>query len=81
MIRGRKSIEQIIIPLILSILAEFKHANTNFLRSEISKRLEKEISWNTVRKYTEQLIILGKIGAYTTPGSQKKKFIVYELKS
>ena len=69
------------------ILETLKEVNTpisiNAICSMIGKRIGKQISWNTVSKYLEELVQIGKIEALSTPHSKKegkKGLTVYILK-
>jgi Mn-dependent DtxR family transcriptional regulator len=55
----------------------------NSLKGEISRRLGKDISWNTTRKYLRELIEMGLVRAIPTQHSKlkgKEGLTVYTLK-
>ncbi|MEM5844330.1 MAG: hypothetical protein QXX07_00865 [Candidatus Aenigmatarchaeota archaeon] len=82
--RGRPSKRFEVQNLIVEVL---KDVNTpisiNAIRSMISEKIGKEVSWNTVDKYLNELVEIGKIEAIPTPHSKKegkKGLTVYILK-
>ncbi|MCS7106044.1 MAG: hypothetical protein NZ942_01885, partial [Candidatus Aenigmarchaeota archaeon] len=70
--------------LILEILKELSTPiSINAIRGMISEKLGKEVSWNTVHKYLDELVGIGKVEAIQTPHSKKegkKGLTVYILK-
>ncbi|MFH7882326.1 MAG: hypothetical protein QW140_01230, partial [Candidatus Aenigmatarchaeota archaeon] len=52
------------------------------LRKQISKNLGKSLSWNTVQKYLQELVELGRVEAIPTPHSKREGegLTVYILK-
>ncbi len=82
--RGRPSKRFEIQNLILEVLKELKTpVSINAIRSMISKKIGKEISWNTINKYLEELVKIDKVEAIPTPHSKeegKKGLTVYILK-
>lgn len=81
--RGRPNIRGIISPLILEILSDNLPRSVKSLEDEISKRLKRKVSWNTVQKYLQELIETGKVTALATPHSKiegKEGLTVYILK-
>lgn len=82
--RGRRSMRNQIIPLIIEAL---KNASTplniNSIKFYVSARMNRNLSWNTVMKYVKELIELGKVEAVPLPHSKNpNKFglILYRLK-
>lgn len=81
--RGRPSLRKTISPLILEILSDGFSRSIHSLEIEISKRLNRNVSWNTIQKYLQELIELGKVEAITTIHSKKEGkqgLTVYTLK-
>lgn len=82
--RGRPNIRRDTQEGILSLLSQ---ANTpvtiSLLSKKISKIQNREISWNTVQKYIQELVESGKIQAIQLPHSKqeaKNGLVVYTLK-
>jgi len=81
--RGRPNVRGIVTPLILDILSDNMARSINSLVGEVSKRLGKRISWNTVQKYLQSLVETGKVEGIATPHSKiegKTGLTVYILK-
>ncbi|MEM5882787.1 MAG: hypothetical protein QXQ77_00920 [Candidatus Aenigmatarchaeota archaeon] len=82
--RGRPSKRFEIQNLIVEVLREISTPiSINAIRNMISKKIGKEVSWNTVYKYLEELVGIGKVEAIPTPHSKKegkKGLTVYILK-
>lgn len=82
--RGRPSKRFEIQNLILESLREVNTPiSKNAIRSMISRKIGKQVSWNTVNKYLEELVGIGKVEAIPTPHSKKegkKGLTVYILK-
>jgi transposase len=82
--RGRPSKRFEVQNLILETLHEIKTpVSTNAIRNIITKKIGKEISWNTVNKYLQELVKIDKVKEIPTPHSKKegkKGLTVYILK-
>ncbi len=81
--RGRPRLRNVIKPLILEILTDNTARSINSIKKEISKKLHKRVSWNTIQKYLQELIEGGKVEAISTPHSKKEGkegLTVYMLK-
>lgn len=81
--RGRRAVRSLILPLILEILSDNLPRSIHSLEKEISRRLGKNVSWNTVQKYLRELVETGKVEAIQTPHSKeegKQGLTVYTLK-
>lgn len=81
--RGRPNMRDSISPLILEILSDNVARSINGIEGEVSKRLGRKISWNTVQKYLQELIETGKVMGLATPHSKiegKEGLTVYTLK-
>jgi len=81
--RGRPNMRGLVTPLILKILSDNLPRSINSINNEVSKHLDKKISWNTVQKYLQELIETGKVTALATPHSKmegKEGLTVYILK-
>ena len=74
---------ELISPLILEILSDNLPRSINSINDEVSKRLDRKVSWNTVQKYLQELIETNKVAALATPHSKiegKEGVTVYTLK-
>ncbi len=82
--RGRKPLRSKIIPLIIEALENTEvPLNINSIKSYVNSKIGRNLSWNTVMKYVQELIELGKIEAIALPHSKDpKKFglTLYRLK-
>ncbi len=82
--RGRPSIRRVVQKQILEILMSFDTPITiSTLSKEISKKTTHDISWNTVYKYIQELIEVGKIQPLPLPHSKlanRDGLTVYTLK-
>lgn len=82
--RGRPNIRRQIQQQILETLSIFETPITvSALSKEISKTNEREISWNTINKYVQELVEAGKIQPIQLPHSKdsgKNGLVVYTLK-
>ncbi|MEM5832085.1 MAG: hypothetical protein QXI09_01950 [Candidatus Aenigmatarchaeota archaeon] len=58
---GRRPYRQIIYNLLLSILSEEIPQNIEAIRRHLSIKIGKELSWNTVKKYVDELVEMGKV--------------------
>lgn len=58
---GRRPYRQVFYSLLLSILKEEIPQNIEAIRRYLSLKLGKEVSWNTVKKYIDELVDMGKI--------------------
>lgn len=81
--RGRPAIRSLVQSAIIEYLQEIDTPiSIEALRKEISKNLGRRLSWNTVQKYLQELVGLGKVNAIPTPHSKKEGegLTVYILK-
>jgi len=81
--RGRPELRKAISPLIMETLSDYSSRSIHSIEKEVSRRLGKNISWNTVQKYLQELIEIGKIEAVSTVHSKtegKEGLTVYILK-
>ena len=82
--RGRPSLRNQLKPEILKILEEAKVPLTiNSIRKKLSQKLNRRISWNTIRKYLLELVEFDQIQVVKTPHSKienKEGLTLYTLK-
>lgn len=82
--RGRPSLRYTVQSFIIKHLQEVDlPVSIDSLRKKISKDMERRLSWNTVQKYLQELVDLGKVEAIPTPHSKKEGkegLTVYMLK-
>lgn len=82
--RGRPNVRNKIQNLILENLGNFEvPLSINSLCKMISKQIGKSISWNTVQKYLQELVEIGRVEAIQTMHSKiegKQGLTVYSLK-
>ena len=82
--RGRPSKRYIIYEKILEYFEKNQiPANVERIREYISKELNENISWNTVKKYLEELVRLDKLRKIKLPHSKDKNkegIILFEKK-
>ena len=81
--RGRPNLRNLLVPLILEILNDKTARSINSIKSELSLRLNRNFSWNTVQKYLNELVEVGKVEAIVTPHSKeegKEGIVVYKKK-
>lgn len=81
--RGRPNQRKVISSLILELLSDSLGRSIHSLRTEISKKLGREVSWNTVQKYLQELVEMGKVRAISVPHSKiegKEGLTVYTIK-
>lgn len=71
--RGRPNIRTIIQSNLLSVLGSSQTPMTiSGLTRLISKETSRQISWNTIQKYVEELIKIDKVQAITLPHSKQE---------
>jgi len=71
--RGRPNLRSDVQKTIIDVLSFSPiPLNTSSIAEIISKNLGKKISWNTVSKYLDELVQLGKIQPISTPHSKKE---------
>ena len=82
--RGRPNIRRVVQDQIITTLG---HINTpitiSTLLKEVSQSVNREISWNTIQKYVQELVESGKIQAIQLPHSKienRAGLVVYTLK-
>lgn len=69
--RGRPNKRHEIQSLILENLENFDTPiSINALRKFVTKGVGKSVSWNTVQKYLQELVEMGRIEALSTPHSK-----------
>jgi len=82
--RGRPNIRNKIKPIIVEIISSNKlPTSVNNLKNGIEKELKKEISWNTVKKYLDELVKTDVIQPIILPHSKiekKEGLTVYTIK-
>jgi predicted transcriptional regulator len=82
--RGRRSIRDDVISQILDILSNTQTPlTTSSIRMLISNRFDKNLSWNTVRKYLNELVKSNQISSISLPHSKikdKTGLVLYILK-
>ena len=82
--RGRPSKRTLIQKNILEVLATTEFPLTTLaITRRISKKLNKKISWNTVKKYLDELVGIDKVQAIKLPHSKKEGkegLTIYSLK-
>ena len=71
--RGRPSKRKIIQKMVLEVLEESKLPLTILtITKKVSKKMGKKVSWNTVAKYTKELVEVGKVKPIVLPHSKKE---------
>ncbi|MBI1978587.1 MAG: hypothetical protein HYS62_00830 [Candidatus Aenigmarchaeota archaeon] len=82
--RGRPNIRQTIQTNIITILDRMGTPITiSTLLREITTTISRKVSWNTIQKYTQELVESGRIQATQLPHSKKENqngLVVYTLK-
>ena len=82
--RGRPNIRHDVQKEIISLLSKVTTPITiSVISKTISQLINREISWNTVQKYVQELVEIGRIQAIQLPHSKlenKPGLIVYTLK-
>lgn len=58
---GRRPYRQVFYSLLLSVLDGEIPQNIEAIRRHVSAKVGKEISWNTVKKYVDELVEMGKV--------------------
>jgi len=72
---GRTPYRHFFHPLLLNILDSYIPLNIEAIRRAVSIKLGKDVSWNTVRKYLEELVKEGKVEKV-----QAGKILMYKKK-
>lgn len=71
--RGRPSLRGRIKPLLVEIISSSRvPKNVKNLKEDIEKRLKKNVNWNTVKKYLDELVKEGAIQPIVLPHSKIK---------
>ncbi|MBI2547500.1 MAG: hypothetical protein HYW23_03580 [Candidatus Aenigmarchaeota archaeon] len=82
--RGRPNIRHMVQKEIITLLTSLSTpVTTSSILKEISKTVNRRISWNTIQKYIQELVESGKIQVIQLPHSKidnKPGLIVYTLK-
>ncbi len=82
--RGRPNMRRDVQKEIVDTLSRFGSPITiSTISKDVSKILNREISWNTVQKYVQELVEIGKIQAVQLPHSKsesKDGLVVYTLR-
>ena len=82
--RGRPNLRYKIQQEIISLLTRFDTPLAiSSLRKEISKSIDREVSWTTIQKYVQELVESGKIQAIQLTHSKienKPGLVLYSLK-
>ena len=84
MLRGRPNIRRTVKELIIDRLSNTNTPiTTSTLTKDLSQKLDKKISWNTVQKYIQELIEAEKVTPIRLPHSKKENkdgLTLYTLK-
>ncbi|MEM3393830.1 MAG: hypothetical protein QXY79_02175 [Candidatus Methanomethylicia archaeon] len=82
--RGRRSLREQVKSLILDILSNTQTPLTiSSIKKLISKKFNKNFSWNTIQKYLDELVEAGQVVVKSLPHSKNKDkigIVVYILK-
>ena len=82
--RGRANMRHSVQAEIISLLTSLEVPVTiSLVSKELSKTINREISWNTVQKYMRELVESGKLQAIQLPHSKQENkdgLVVYTLK-
>jgi hypothetical protein len=82
--RGRPNIRTVIQSNLLNVLGSSQTPMTiSSLTRFVSEETKRQVSWNTVQKYVEELIKIDKIQAITLPHSKQENktgLTVYTIK-
>jgi fido (protein-threonine AMPylation protein) len=80
--RGRPSMRNVVKPLIIEFLSDGMAKSINSIAMEVSRKLGKRVSWNTIQKYIQELIEADRIQAIASYPTKKggKGLTVYILK-
>lgn len=82
--RGRPKLRNKIKDLVINALKSTGSPMTvNTITSNISAQMKRKVSWNTVRKYIQELVEVNKVHATVLPHSKmdgKKGLTVYTIK-
>jgi hypothetical protein len=82
--RGRPNVRSKIKPMIVEIISNNRvPTSVNTIKKGIEKSLGKEVSWNTVKKYLDELVKTDVIQPITLPHSKiekKEGLTVYTIK-
>lgn len=84
MLRGRPNIRRTVKEMIMDSLTNANAPiTTSTLTKNLSQKLDKKISWNTVQKYIQELVEAEKVTPIRLPHSKKENkdgLTVYTLK-
>lgn len=82
--RGRPNIRRVVQEQIITTLNQIRTPITiSTLLKKMSQSVNREISWNTIQKYVQELVESGKIQAIQLPHSKienRTGLVVYTLK-
>lgn len=82
--RGRPNVRHEIQREIIILLSKFSTPlTTSIILRETAKTINREVSWNTIQKYVNELVESGKVQAVQLPHSKvenKLGLVVYTLK-
>lgn len=81
--RGRPNLRKEVSSLLVETLSDHSPRSIHSLEKEVSRKSGKKISWNTIQKYLQELVEIGKVEAVSTPHSKlegKEGLTVYILK-
>ena len=82
--RGRPNVRNRIKPIIVETLTNSRvPVSVNTIKKEVDKGLKKETSWNTIKKYLDELVKTDVVQSVTLPHSKiekKEGLTVYTLK-
>lgn len=71
--RGRPSVRHIIVNYILECLSTTATpVNVSFIKKCVEKKIGKSVSWNTIKKYLDELTMLDKVKKIRLPHSKLK---------
>jgi len=82
--RGRPNVRNKIKPLLIEAISSNRvPRSVNSLKKDVEEELEKEISWNTIKKYLDELVKTEIVQPIVLPHSKTEKkegLTVYTLK-
>ena len=82
--RGRPSVRNRIKPLIVETITNNRlPISVNNIKKSVEKELKKDISWNTIKKYLDELVKTDVVSPVILPHSKVEKkdgLIVYTIK-
>ncbi|MCD6482984.1 MAG: hypothetical protein J7K83_01805 [Candidatus Aenigmarchaeota archaeon] len=71
--RGRPSLRHYIINYILECLSQTQTpVNVSYIKKYVDSKMERNVSWNTIKKYLNELMLLDKVKKIKLPHSKEK---------